>query len=115
MGRNGVRSVEEGLALAEAIAASEALEFRGVQAYEGHLVKVADADERRRRCIAAFAPVLRLAEALATRGLCSTITGGSTATWDCRAGGGRGAGRHIRLHGCHLRRRAHRASSRRSR
>ena len=33
-------------------------------------------------CLAAFEPALRLAEALAGRGLCSTITGGSTATWD---------------------------------
>src|SRR4029077_17170897 len=82
MGRNGVRSVEEGLALAAAITESEGLELRGVQAYEGHLVKVADADERRRRCTAAFAPALLLAEALATRGLPSTIAGGSTATWD---------------------------------
>ena len=82
MGRNGVRDVEEGLALADAIAASGVLEFRGVQAYEGHLVKVADPDERRRRCVAAFEPALRFAEGLAARGLRSTITGGSTATWD---------------------------------
>jgi D-threonine aldolase len=82
VGRSGVGDVEEGLALAAAIAASEALELRGVQAYEGHLVKVADPDERRRRCLAAFAPAIRLAEALAARGLCGTITGGSTATWD---------------------------------
>ena len=82
MGRNGVRDVEEGLALADAIAASDVVEFRGVQAYEGHLVKLSDSDERRRRCIAAFVPALRLAEELAARGLCATITGGSTATWD---------------------------------
>lgn len=82
MRRNGVASVEEGLVLADAIAASDVLEFRGVQAYEGHLVKVEDADERRRRCVEAFAPALRFAEALDARGLDSTITGGSTATWD---------------------------------
>ena len=82
MGRNGVRDVEEGLSLADAIAASEGLEFRGIQAYEGHLVKVADEAERRRRCVAAFAPALRFAEALDARGLPSAITAGSTATWD---------------------------------
>lgn len=82
MGRNGVRDVEEGLALADTIAASEGLEFRGIQAYEGHLVKVADDGERRRRCVAAFAPALRFAEALDARGLPSAITAGSTATWN---------------------------------
>ena len=82
MGRSGVGDVEQGLALATVVAASEGLEFRGVQAYEGHLVKIADPDERRRRCVAAFAPALRLAEALDGRGLCPAITGGSTATWD---------------------------------
>ena len=82
MGRNGVRSVEEGVMLAETVAAGGVLEFRGVQAYEGHLVQVTDPDERRRRVVAAFAPALELRDALAARGLSSTITGGSTATWD---------------------------------
>jgi 3-hydroxy-D-aspartate aldolase len=82
MGRNGVRSVEEGVALATAVAADDRLEPRGIQAYEGHLVRIEDAEDRRRRAVEAFAPAQQLAEALEARGLPATITGGSSATWD---------------------------------
>lgn len=46
MGRCGVRTQEEALALAERIAAKENLRFRGMQGYEGHCMLEPDRDVR---------------------------------------------------------------------
>jgi D-serine deaminase-like pyridoxal phosphate-dependent protein len=83
MARNGVASVADGIALAETIAATPALELRGVMAYEGHLVDTADRAERGELAVRAFEPALELLHELRARGLEAPIlTGGATATHD---------------------------------
>ena len=83
MHRSGVESVAEAVALAEHVAALPGLAFRGVMAYEGHLVKVADRDERTAGVRAAFAPMPALLQALREHG-CDVrmFTGGATSTYD---------------------------------
>jgi len=84
MHRSGVASIPEAVALAEHVAALAGLELRGVMAYEGHLVKVADRDERAAAVRAAFAPMPELLEALREHGLeAGMVTGGATSTYDC--------------------------------
>jgi D-serine deaminase-like pyridoxal phosphate-dependent protein len=84
MHRSGVESIAEAVALAEQVAALPGLEFRGVMAYEGHLVKVADRDERAAGVRAAFAPIPALLNALAEHGFQARMfTGGATSTYDC--------------------------------
>jgi D-serine deaminase-like pyridoxal phosphate-dependent protein len=75
--RTGVSSVEEGVALAERVEA-ERLELRGVMAYEGHLVEIADAEERARAVREALEPALELCGQLGV----GLLTGGSTPTYD---------------------------------
>jgi len=83
MGRNGVASLEDGVRLADTIGGLPGLELRGVMAYEGHLVGVADRDERLRRVREAFALPLAVLAALRDRGFeCPIFTGGATATYD---------------------------------
>ncbi len=81
MGRNGVRSPEEGLLLADACAGHTGIEVRGVMAYEGHLVGTVDRAERAQRVTDAFRPALELLVELRRRGFeASIFTGGSTST-----------------------------------
>jgi D-serine deaminase-like pyridoxal phosphate-dependent protein len=47
MGRTGVRSPEDAVAIARAVSASKALSYRGVQGYSGMIQHINDYDERR--------------------------------------------------------------------
>jgi D-serine deaminase-like pyridoxal phosphate-dependent protein len=83
MSRNGITSIEEGLALAEAIERAPGLDLRGVMAYEGHLVAIEDRAERARQAGEAFVPALDLLAELRRHGWdAPVLTGGSTATYD---------------------------------
>jgi D-serine deaminase-like pyridoxal phosphate-dependent protein len=83
MHRNGVETVEEGLALGEEIATSPGLELRGVMAYEGHLVAIEDRAERSAAALLAFAEPLALLHELRLRGHAAPmLTGSSSATHD---------------------------------
>jgi D-serine deaminase-like pyridoxal phosphate-dependent protein len=83
MGRNGVADVDEGLRLAEEIEALDGLRLSGVMAYEGHLVDIADAVERRLRSLAATEWAVELLRRLRDAGFEAPIfTGSSTATHD---------------------------------
>jgi D-serine deaminase-like pyridoxal phosphate-dependent protein len=83
MGRNGVTSLADGVAVAEAAAERPRLRLRGVMAYEGHLVDVEDREERARRSLAAMEPALELLAELRARGHAAPMfTGSSTATYD---------------------------------
>lgn len=82
MGRCGVRSPQEAVALARAITAAEGLEFRGVMGYEGHCMNEPDPDLRRAEQLAATAKVQTTVDALAAEGLpCEIVAGGGTGTF----------------------------------
>jgi D-serine deaminase-like pyridoxal phosphate-dependent protein len=82
MGRCGVRTKEETLALAERIATHETLSLRGVQAYEGHCMLEPDVDVRHRKAHAANAKAIEAADHLAEHGHpCADISGGGTGTY----------------------------------
>jgi D-serine deaminase-like pyridoxal phosphate-dependent protein len=83
MGRCGVQRSEDALHLAQQILAAPGLVFAGLMGYEGHLVMVPDADERRTRVREAMAPLLEAAERLERNGIATEIvSGGGTGTYD---------------------------------
>jgi D-serine deaminase-like pyridoxal phosphate-dependent protein len=83
LGRTGVRSIGEGVGLAEAIGELEGLEVRGVMGYEGHVVHRVDRPERTRMAGEVNHIVLGLAAALRERGIpVEVVSGGGTGTFD---------------------------------
>ncbi len=86
MGRTGTRSDEVMLTLAERLASSDRLRFRGVQHYAGHLMHVNGFDERRSRSLALWETVARRVARLEDAGFpCEVVTGCGTGTYniDC--------------------------------
>jgi 3-hydroxy-D-aspartate aldolase len=82
MGRCGVRTKEELLPIVERVAESATLEFRGLQAYEGHCMLEPDRDTRIREAGVANDAVVAAADYLAERGHpCADISGGGTGTY----------------------------------
>lgn len=83
MGRCGVGPGRPALALARAVAGQPGLEFAGLMGYEGHLVNIPDADERRARVEAAFASLLETKALIEGAGLpVAVVSGGGTGTYD---------------------------------
>ena len=81
--RNGVATIEEALLLAKEIATLPGLAFKGVMAYEGHLVALEDRDARSKAVFSAFEPVSTLVRALkANRLEVPMVTGGSASTYE---------------------------------
>jgi D-serine deaminase-like pyridoxal phosphate-dependent protein len=68
MARTGVRSSADASVLATAIARAPGLRLAGVMGYEGHLLKVWPADEKRARCAAALGTLTRVAADLRAAG-----------------------------------------------
>jgi D-serine deaminase-like pyridoxal phosphate-dependent protein len=85
MGRNGVVGLGEAEKLAKTVARLPGLRLRGVMAYEGHLVDVADRKERDRKVGQAWAPPIAVYEKLAATYPLDVLTGGATATYDTLA------------------------------
>ncbi len=82
MNRCGVEPGEPALALARVAADLPGIRLRGIQAYEGHLVNVADPEERAARVRAAMEPVLATRERLEGEGLpVEVVSGGGTGTF----------------------------------
>jgi len=82
MGRCGVPPGEPALELARAVAKLPSLRFDGLQAYEGHLVYVDDAEDRARRVRAALDPAVRTRELIENHGIpVEVVSGGSSATY----------------------------------
>jgi D-serine deaminase-like pyridoxal phosphate-dependent protein len=82
MGRCGVRTKEETLALAERIATHDALSLRGIQAYEGHCMLEPDVDVRYREAHAANGKAIGAADYLVEHGHpVADISGGGTGTY----------------------------------
>jgi D-serine deaminase-like pyridoxal phosphate-dependent protein len=83
MHRSGVESIAEAVALAAHVATLRGVTFRGVMAYEGHLVKVADRPARTAGVLEAFAPMPALLDALREHGFdVQMFTGGASSTYD---------------------------------
>jgi D-serine deaminase-like pyridoxal phosphate-dependent protein len=79
--RTGVVSPQQAVELARQIAASKNLEYRGIQAYWGHLQQVLDFDERRRVVLRQAEIVRSVVTALNEAGLPpGIVTGGGTGT-----------------------------------
>ncbi|MGA2655954.1 MAG: DSD1 family PLP-dependent enzyme [Verrucomicrobiota bacterium] len=83
MGRGGVRSVEEAVALARHVAGFPELRFRGVEGYEGHCMLEPDRALRLQKARAAMDHVGTVVERLAAAGFpCEVVSAGGTGTYD---------------------------------
>ncbi len=83
MGRTGTRERDTIVRLADAVAATPGLHFRGVQHYAGHLMHVKGHGERREKSLALWETVSEVVEFLSARGLApEVVTGGGTGTYD---------------------------------
>jgi D-serine deaminase-like pyridoxal phosphate-dependent protein len=83
MRRSGVDAITEALELAELVTRLPGLGFRGIQAYEGHLVGIADRAERKARVTEAFAPMPAVLRELGDHGYeVEMFSGGSASTYD---------------------------------
>lgn len=82
MNRCGVEPGEPAVRLAKVAADLPNLHFRGIQAYEGHLVNVEDEATRTARVKEAMAPVIATREALERDGVpVEIVSGGGTGTF----------------------------------
>jgi D-serine deaminase-like pyridoxal phosphate-dependent protein len=82
MNRCGVAPGEPAVTLAKQAADLPGIRFRGIQAYEGHLVNVADEDERRARVAAAMAPIIETRGQIEQAGIpVGIVSGGGTGTF----------------------------------
>lgn len=83
MNRCGVEPGEPTLRLARLVAEEPGLRFMGLQAYEGHLVLVPDAQERAIKVREALVPLQETCQLLERAGLAPQIvSGGGTGTYD---------------------------------
>jgi 3-hydroxy-D-aspartate aldolase len=81
--RTGIAPGESALALAQQIADSGALVFRGLQQYPGQLMHAEKFAERRELGLGALAALAAFRRALSDRGLqCEIVSGGGTGTFD---------------------------------
>ncbi len=82
MNRCGVSAGEPAVRLAQVAADLPGIRFRGIQAYEGHLVGVRDLDERAQKVHEAMAPIIGTRRAIEDAGLpVEIVTGGGTGTF----------------------------------
>jgi len=83
MGRCGINTKEEALALARQIRSSAGLSFEGIQAYAGQLSHVADRGDRVRGTLAAEEKVISIKTCLEADGFTiNEISGAGTGTFD---------------------------------
>lgn len=82
MGRVGVVEVDDVLALARRIHESDALEFRGLMGYEGHVLAVQPAMKKEEACRSAVGRLLQARDYLLENGLaCPIISAGGTGSY----------------------------------
>ncbi|HEY3789469.1 MAG TPA: alanine racemase, partial [Urbifossiella sp.] len=85
--RTGARSAAQAIKIAEAVARSASLRFRGLQAYSVLGSHAGGRAERERVSLQAFQIAAATRDALAARGFATEIlTGGSTGSWDIDTG-----------------------------
>ncbi len=83
MNRCGVAPGEAAVALAQQVARSPGLRFRGVMGYEGHCVAIPDRREREEKARAAMALLIATKEMIEAAGLpVEVVSGGGTGTFD---------------------------------
>jgi D-serine deaminase-like pyridoxal phosphate-dependent protein len=83
MGRGGVRSAGEAVALVQHLARLPSLRFRGVQGYEGHCMLEPDRDERIAKARKAMDDLDAVVESLRRAGFSSEVVSmGGTGTYD---------------------------------
>jgi D-serine deaminase-like pyridoxal phosphate-dependent protein len=82
MNRGGVQPGKPVLDLAEIISGTTGLHFDGIQSYEGHIVTLADYNERKRRVEQDLKPVIETKKLLEQRGFQTLISSGGTGTYD---------------------------------
>ncbi len=83
MHRCGVQPGADALRLAQQVAGAPHLQLAGLMGYEGHLVQIADPQERLTRVREALAPLQETRELLETNGLpVQIVSGGGTGTYD---------------------------------
>ncbi len=86
MNRCGVDPGEDTLRLVREVASCSHLDFKGFQAYEGHLVMIQDPAERQAKVEAAFAPLQETISLVEEAGFpVQTVSGGGTGTFDLAA------------------------------
>jgi D-serine deaminase-like pyridoxal phosphate-dependent protein len=86
MGRAGIRSVADALAVADDIAGSSGVWLAGVMGYEGHLLTVWPEDEKRARCAEALAILTDVAAGLRTAGHdVGIVSSGGTGSFESTA------------------------------
>ena len=82
MGRCGVRPGQPGLELARQITQSPGLDFRGIQAYEGHLVHVDDIELRKQKVSQAMGQAIDTRRLIEDAGIpVAVISGSATSTY----------------------------------
>lgn len=87
MARCGVPPGESAVALAQRIHKSPGLRFDGLQGYDGHLQLLADAKERRAKCVQALEQLVGTRRLIEKAGLpVRIVTGAGTGTWEFVAG-----------------------------
>lgn len=83
MGRGGVRSPEEAVALAQRLEKLSGLRFRGVQGYEGHCMLEPDRELRIKKAHAAMDYLVSVIDRLTEAGFgCEVVSAGGTGTYD---------------------------------
>lgn len=81
--RTGIPAGQGFDALAKQIAASEGLQFKGLQCYAGHLMHLHEVDQRREKSLEVMAGVAAARDRVAEFGLtCDILSGGGTGTYD---------------------------------
>jgi D-serine deaminase-like pyridoxal phosphate-dependent protein len=82
MGRAGVRSLDDAVRVADAIAGASNLELRGLQGYEGHCMVEVDLGAREQKARTANEKLIDAADHLAGRGHeCRVLSAGGTGTY----------------------------------
>lgn len=82
MGRCGVAFGEPALQLTRYVMDSPGIVFDGLQAFEGHLIYIQDANERRERTIAAMHRAIKTRQLIEAAGISvNVISGGSSSTY----------------------------------
>jgi len=83
MHRCGVKSVEDGLALAQILLSSPGLEFEGIMGYEGHAVMIPDFEDREKACIDSMQVLISVKTILEKNGIeCGIVSAGGTGTYN---------------------------------
>lgn len=83
MNRCGVEPGEPALALARRVSERPGLRFVGLQGYDGHIQMLADAHERREKCLHGLEQLIGTRRLIERAGIpVSVVTGAGTGTWE---------------------------------